>query len=141
MWYYNDTALTEIPPNVNGQSPIGFVYLIYNPQSNKKYIGKKLFYSSKTIQKNNKKRKIKVQSDWQTYNGSNQSLLQDIQNHSPALKKEILYLCYSKSQCSYLEAKEQFQRNVILNDEYYNDWISVKVTRKHLQKYAESTLC
>jgi hypothetical protein len=129
-WIYNSTPLTEIPINA-----IGFVYLIHNLQNNKKYIGKKLFHSTKTIQKNNKKKKLKIESNWKSYNGSNKTLLNDIQNLSPALNKTILYLCYSKSQCSYLEALEQFKSNCILSDEYYNDWISVKITRKHMMKF------
>ena len=132
-WIYNSEPLTTIPANA-----IGFVYEIYNPITNKFYIGKKLFYSSKTIQKNNKKKKIKIESNWKSYNGSNQSLLNDIQNLNPSLQKIILYLCYSKSQCSYLEAYEQFNRNVILSPQYYNDWISVKVTRKHMMKFQQN---
>ena len=131
-WIYNDNPITEIPLNA-----IGFVYLIHNTQNNKKYIGKKLFHSTKTIQKNNKKKKIKIESNWKLYNGSNQNLLNDIQINNPTLEKYILYLCYSKSQCSYLEALEQFKYNVILSDEYYNDWISVKITRKHMMKYQQ----
>lgn len=129
-WIYNDSPLTEIPQNA-----VGFVYLIHNLQNNKKYIGKKLFHSTKTIQKNNKKKKLKIESNWKSYNGSNQTLLNDIQNSSPTLNKIILYLCYSKSQCSYLEAQEQFKCNAILSPQYYNDWISVKITRKHMMKF------
>jgi hypothetical protein len=130
QWIYNSLPLTEIPQNA-----VGFVYLIHNLQNNKKYIGKKLFHSTKTIQKNNKKKKTKIESNWKLYNGSNQNLLNDIQINNPILIKSILYLCYSKSQCSYLEALEQFKCNAILSDEYYNDWISVKITRKHMMKY------
>jgi hypothetical protein len=132
-WFYNSTILTEIPLNA-----VGFVYLIHNTQNNKSYIGKKLFHSTKTIQKNNKKKKIKIESNWKSYNGSNQNLLNDIQNNNPILIKSILYLCYSKSQCSYLEAMEQFKCNVILSPQYYNDWISVKITRKHMMKYQQN---
>lgn len=130
QWHYNNAPLNTIPDNA-----VGFVYEIYNPITDKFYIGKKLFYSSKTIQKNLKKKKIKIESDWKLYNGSNQTLLNDIQNLNPTLKKTILYLCYSKSQCSYLEAYEQLNRNVILSQHYYNDWVSLKVTRKHMMKF------
>jgi len=33
---------------------------------------------------------------------------------------------------SYLEAKEQFDRNVLLNDEYYNEFIGCKIHSKHV---------
>ena len=129
-WIYHSKPLTEIPLNT-----IGFVYQIYNHQSKKFYIGKKLFHFQKTIQKNNKKKKIKIESDWKLYNGSNKNLLNDIIQHNPILTKNILYLCYSKSQCSYLELKEQIINDAILSPHYYNDWISAKITRNHMAKF------
>ena len=130
MWIYNNEPFTEIP-----EKAIGFVYLITNTQNNKKYIGKKIFHFSKTIQKNLKKKKVKVESDWQTYNGSNDDLNNDIKINNPELKKEIIEICYSKSSLSYLEAYHQFTNNVLIDSTYYNNWISVRVTRKHLTKY------
>jgi hypothetical protein len=104
-------------------------------QLKSKYIGKKIFHFSKTIQKNLKKKKVKVESDWKTYNGSNEDLLNDIKLNNPELKKEIIEICYSKSSLSYLEAYHQFTLNVLIDPSYYNNWISVRVTRKHLTKY------
>ena len=130
MWIYNNEPFTEIP-----EKAIGFVYLITNTQNNKKYIGKKIFHFSKTIQKNLKKKKVKVESDWKTYNGSNDDLNNDIKINNPELKKEIIEICYSKSSLSYLEAYHQFTNNVLIDSTYYNNWISVRVTRKHLTKY------
>jgi hypothetical protein len=130
MWLYNNEPLTAPP-----EKAIGFVYLITNTQNNKKYIGKKVFHFSKTIQKNLKKKKVKVESDWRTYTGSNDDLNTDIKTNNPELKKEILEICHSKSQLSYLEAYYQFINNVLIDSTYYNNWISVKVTRRHLTKY------
>ena len=132
MWIYNNEPFTEIP-----EKAIGFVYLITNTQNNKKYIGKKIFHFSKTIQKNLKKKKVKVESDWQTYTGSNDDLNDDIKKFTPELKKEILEICYSKSSLSYLEARHQFTSNCIISEEYYNNWISVRVTRRHLLSYSK----
>lgn len=131
MWFLNNEPFDEIP-----EKAIGFVYCITNKTSNKKYIGKKLFHSSKFIQRNKKKKRIKVESNWKEYYGSNETLKTLVEIDGPDnFHREILHICYSKSQASYLEAKEQFSRDVILSEEYYNDWISVKVTRKHLQKF------
>ena len=130
MWIYNNEPFTEIP-----EKAIGFVYLITNTQNNKKYIGKKIFHFSKTIQKNLKKKKVKVESDWKTYNGSNDDLNNDIKLNNPELKKEIIEICYSKSSLSYIEAYHQFTNNVLIDSTYYNNWISVRVTRRHLKKY------
>ena len=49
--------------------------------------------------------------------------------------REILHLCKSKGECSYLEAKEQFNRNVMEGDEYYNVWIMVRVRKSHIKDY------
>jgi hypothetical protein len=130
MWLYNNTPI-QIPP----ENAIGFVYLITNLQNNKKYIGKKVFHFQKSIQKNLKKKKIKVESDWKTYTGSNEDLLNDIKNFTPELKQEIIQICYFRSELSYIEAYHQFINNVLIDSSYYNNWISVKVTRKHLNKY------
>jgi hypothetical protein len=131
MWFLNNEPLDVIP-----DTAIGFVYCITNKTSNKKYIGKKLFHASKFIQRNKKRKRIKVESNWKEYYGSNETLKTLVEEFgAEEFHREILHICYSKSQASYLEAKEQFHRDVILSDEYYNDWISVKVTRKHLLKF------
>jgi len=132
MWLYNNEPLTAPP-----EKAVGFVYLITNLQNNKKYIGKKQFYFQKSIQKNLKKKKVKVESDWRTYTGSNEELNEDIKNFTPELKQEILQICCSKSQLSYIEAYHQFINNVLLKEEYYNNWISVRVTRRHLLSYSK----
>jgi hypothetical protein len=130
MWLYNNEPLTAPP-----EKAIGFVYLITNTQNNKKYIGKKVFHFQKSIQKNLKKKKIKVESDWKTYTGSNEDLNSDIKTNNPELKQEIIQICYSRSELSYIEAYHQFINNVLIDSSYYNNWISVRVTRKHLNKY------
>ena len=70
MWYHNDQAIDELP-----EDKIGFVYLITNLTTGRKYIGKKLSKFNKikykmVTQKNGvkKRKKIrsKVDSDWQT---------------------------------------------------------------------------
>lgn len=130
-WIYNNIPLETVPDGA-----VGFVYLITNTISGKLYVGKKLFHSSKTIQKNKKKKRIKVESDWASYYGSNQTLKDLVSLHEKTFfTREILHICYSKSQCSYLEIKEQLLRDAILSPEYYNDWVSCKITRKHMQKF------
>jgi hypothetical protein len=111
----------------------GFVYIIKNLDTGKLYIGKKGFYLRKRYQKN-KKRKFKlVESDWKTYTGSNDVLNEDV-NSGHKLEREILHLCRTKSEMSYLECKEQFLRDVLLSDEYYNQWIQCKIRKSHLTK-------
>lgn len=112
----------------------GFVYLITCNTSSKQYIGKKFFWSSKTKTLKGKKKRFKVESDWKTYFGSNKVLIEDVKIHGEDnYTREILHLCAGKGECNYLEAHEQFTRNVLTSEQYYNDWIMVKVHRAHIK--------
>lgn len=112
----------------------GFVYLITNTNTGRKYIGKKFFYSSKTKQVKGKKKRYKVSSDWQTYYGSNAELTKDVLEYgSDVFEREILHLCKTKGECGYLEAKEQFDKRVLESDDYYNSWIMVRVHSNHIK--------
>jgi len=132
MWTYNDKVFDETPEEYQG-----FVYLITELATEKKYIGKKFFWKPKTlpITKSRKRRvRTRVESDWRTYFGSSkevQTLVESKGNSN--FKREILRLCKTKGECSYYEAKEQFERNVLLSDEYYNEFIGCKIHSRHLK--------
>lgn len=134
-WYYRNERFE--PSEEILKEYVGFVYLITEKDTNMKYVGKKLFHRRKTlpITKTRKRRKkVLVESDWRTYFGSNdklQSLAEE--RGSEAFHREILHLCISKGDCSYLEAKEQFDREVLLRDDYYNGIINCKISSRHLK--------
>jgi hypothetical protein len=131
-WQYNDKDFTE---DLIGDS-YGFVYLITNLENNRKYIGKKLFWFSKTKQVKGKKKRYKAPSDWPTYYGSSDELLKDVTKFGKdKFHREILHLCKSKGECSYVEAKEQFAHGVMESDDYYNSWIMVRVRKSHIKDY------
>jgi hypothetical protein len=131
-WQYKDKDFTDELVGDN----YGFVYQITNLTNGRKYIGKKLFYFSKTKQVKGKKKKFKVASDWHTYYGSSDTLTKDvIQLGHDNFHREILHLCQSKGECSYLEAKEQFVRGVMESDDYYNTWIMVRVRKSHIKDF------
>ena len=131
-WYYNDKVYDITPEEYQG-----FVYEITETASNKKYIGKKNFWRPKTLPKNTKrKRRIRtrVESDWRTYFGSSGLLTERVEEHGEtAFKRVILILCKTKGEMSYYEAKLQFEKDVLLNDEYYNEFIGCKIHAKHLK--------
>ncbi len=129
-WKFSNIDLTEIPEDY-----YGFVYRIVDKITNREYIGKKFFYSSKTRQVKGKKRKTKVESDWKDYYGSNEELLKNIGEHGKHnFERYILKLCKTKGECTYYESKHQFEEDVLLNPKkYYNTWIMCKVHRKHLK--------
>ena len=133
-WQYKDKDFTE----EQIEDSYGFVYVITNLETNQKYIGKKLFWFSKTKQVKGKKKRIKVPSDWQTYYGSSDELQKDVIMYGQdKFRREILHLCKSKGECSYLEAKEQFANNVMESNDYYNNWIMVRVRKSHIKDYNE----
>lgn len=127
MWLYNGKEFTSDMKD----DYVGFVYLIENLDNGMKYIGKKLFTSSKTYQRNKKKKRMRVESNWNEYTGSNELLNEHVSNGAN-IRKTILYLCKSKGWMSYFETLEILQRQAIQSDEFYNAWVSCKIQRKHL---------
>ena len=138
-WIYQNEIVETLPEDC-----VGFVYIITNLISGRKYIGKKLAKFSKTTYKTvklkngtKKKKKIrsKIDSDWQEYYGSSPNLTADIQALGKEnFSREILFYCKSKAECSYIEAREQFARRVLESDDYYNGHIQVRVHGSHIKK-------
>ena len=138
-WSYQNEIVETLPEDC-----VGFVYIITNTTSGRMYIGKKLAKFSKTTYKTvklkngtKKKKKIrsKIDSDWRDYYGSSPELTKDVtQLGTENFKREILFYCKSKSECSYIEAREQFARRVLESKDYYNGHIQVRVHGSHILK-------
>lgn len=139
MWYYQDKPFE--PDDELLEKYQGFVYRITERETGKKYIGKKFFWKPKTlpVTKTRKRRvKTRVQSDWQDYFGSNQELKELVESKGEdAYLREVLHLCRTKGECSYWEAKLQFQYDVLLDDSYYNEFIGCKIHSKHVRELKE----
>ena len=138
VWLFENSEISALPEDC-----VGFVYLITNNLTGRKYIGKKLAKFSKTTyktvklkngKKKRKKIRSKIDSDWQLYYGSNIELNKDIEQlGNENFTREILYYCRSKAECSYIEAREQFRHRVLESDDYYNGQISVRVHGSHIK--------
>ena len=136
-WLYNNQPVETLPDDC-----VGYVYMITNLTNERKYIGKKLAKFSKTTYKTvklkngtkkKKKIKTKVDSDWQDYYSSSPELTKDVELlGKDNFKREILYYCKSKSECSYIEAREQFSRRVLESKDWYNGHIQVRVHGSHI---------
>lgn len=143
-WLYNNQefrVLEDFP-----QDTFGFVYKITNICDGRFYIGRKVLYNnvSKILTKKEilewdkpgrvpKKRKIRKESDWETYWGSSKQIKQDLKDMGEdCFTREILTLCKNKKQLSYYEVYWQMQLNVLSIDSY-NDNIQGRFYRKDLQ--------
>lgn len=130
MWFYNNEVVT---PEMC-EEYYGFVYLITNLTNDRKYIGRKYLTKSKTRQIKGKKKKFRVPSDWETYYGSNKTLIEETEIIGKEnFRREILYFCGTRSECSYYETLEIFQRGALLKEEYYNEWVSCKIRKSNLK--------
>jgi len=130
-WYFKGTPF--LSENIDDN--FGFVYLITNLQSGKKYIGRKYFWSFRKPP--GKKRKVKQESDWQKYYGSCPELKEDIKLFGKGIfSREILSLHETKGTCNFEETKQLFLNNVLseaLDDgspAYYNSNILGRYMRK-----------
>lgn len=128
-WSYNGEPLEEAP-----EKSYGFVYIITNKKTGKKYIGRKYFTKAgyKTVK--GKRKKIRVDSDWRDYWGSSPALARAIEEEGKEnFSREIVRICYNRSQCSYYESKMIFETDAILSEDYYNEWVSAKIASVHVK--------
>ena len=140
-WYFKGTPF--LSENIDNN--FGFVYLITNLQSGKKYIGRKYFWSFRKPP--GKKRKVKQESDWQKYYGSCPELKEDIKLFGKGIfSREILSLHETRGTCNFEETKQLFLNNVLseaLDDgspAYYNSNILGRYMRKDYGNFTRNSV-
>ena len=113
----------------------GFVYLITNLQNNRKYIGRKYFWSFRKPP--GKKRKVKKESDWKKYYGSCPELKKEIERLGrQSFSRTILSLHKTPGKTNFEETKQLFINNVLTESldkgvpAYYNSNILSRYFRK-----------
>lgn len=130
-WFYQGQPVEDAPDEYQG-----FVYLIHNIATDRLYVGKKNFWRVDRLpplKGKTRRRHRRTQTDWRTYYGSNRVLEEDIEIYGPeSVSREILYMCANKNQMSYFETLEQFNRAVLFDPRYYNDFIGCKITSRGL---------
>tara|TARA_R110000796_G_scaffold4188_1_gene15860 strand:+ start:234 stop:662 length:429 start_codon:yes stop_codon:yes gene_type:complete len=137
MWNYKGKRIKErkdLPADA-----VGFVYRIFNRQTEQVYIGKKILLNKRTKPPLNgykRKRVTYVESNWLTYTGSNvESKKWKIEN----CYREIIYICYNRTMMSYYETKLQFTNDVLESDKFLNDNILGKYYKQKIQKYIDDS--
>ena len=132
MWIYEGNEFTSDMIDDN----FGFVYEITDLDNGKKYIGKKWFWNTRKrppLKGKTRKRIVRSESDWQDYFGSSDEVKSLVEESGrERFSREILRLCKTKGECTYFEAKLQFENDVLLKDEYYNEFIGCKIHSRHV---------
>jgi|TARA_B100001113_G_scaffold212910_1_gene174648 hypothetical protein len=130
-WLYQGTAFTS---NDIGDK-FGYVYLIVNRTTRKKYIGRKYFTQCRKPRGG--KRRVSSESDWKKYYGSSPELKQDVKKYGRnSFSREILSLHTTKGKVNFEETRQLFLNNVLtesLDDgtpAFYNSNILGRYYRK-----------
>jgi hypothetical protein len=131
-WLYENEIFTEEKIG----SYVGFIYMITEKDTGKKYIGQKVFWNKvakKPLKGKVNRRISKKPSDWMQYHGSNDILKELVASRGPEMyNREILRLCKTKSELNYYEAKTIFEHDALLRDDYFNQWISTRINKSQL---------
>lgn len=138
MWIYNGKEFTSEDIG----EYFGFIYLIIDIETERKYIGKKQFYFNRKDPKKTtakRKKRIKKESDWKDYYGSNEGLKFLVESYGrDRFSREILLLCKNLGELNYNETKYLFKHDVLESDKFFNDNIAGKWFAKNVQKYSSS---
>jgi hypothetical protein len=119
-WIYKGKDFTDedIP-----EGAVGFVYRMHSIIGGFAfyYVGKKNFFSNAKVKlskkampvdKRLKKYKRVLKTSYQNYYSSN-DILKDAHKKGIVIKREILMICFSKTELTYQEVKHQFLLNVL----------------------------
>ena len=130
-WIYNGKPFTSADIGEH----FGFVYLITNLTNQRKYIGRKYFWSFRTPK--GKKRKVKTESDWKNYYGSCPELKEDIiRIGKDNFTRSIISLHKTKGKTNFGETSQLFKNDVLTESldngvpAYYNSNILNRYFRK-----------
>lgn len=126
-WWHNKA------PFVETKNHAGFVYIITDLETNKKYIGKK-FLTSTRAQKG-KTRRVTSESNWRDYWSSSKELQALIEaKGKDKFKREIMVLGKTKGEVNFAEVFAQMLAGVLESDDWINDAIN-KWRKVNVEKY------
>ena len=130
-WRFNG----EVFESSDIEDYFGFVYLISCSKTNRRYVGRKYFWSFRTPK--GKSRKVKSESDWKKYYGSCPELKEDVDKYGREnFTRTILSLHKTKGKTNFEETRQLFAHNVLTESldigvpRYYNSNILNRYFRK-----------
>ena len=130
-WYYKGTTFTSDDIG----DFFGYVYLITNKSTGKKYIGRKYFVQKRKPKGG--KRRVTSESDWKKYYGSSPELKADVSRYGKNnFSREILSLHTTLGKVNYEETRQLFLNNVLMESlddgtpMYYNSNILGRYMKK-----------
>ena len=139
-WTYQGSTFTS----ADIDNFFGFVYLITNLQTGKKYIGRKYFTQRRKPRGG--KRRVTSESDWKMYYGSSPELKADVNRlGKEVFKREIISLHKTLGKVNYEETKQLFLNNVLtesLDDgspAYYNSNILGRYMKKDYGNFGSNS--
>lgn len=126
-WKYKDSTITEID-QIPIQNAIGFIYIITQLSTGKRYIGKKLLTKAATKVTKGVKKKIRKDSDWLTYWSSSPKIKEWIESNGYGdFTREILVFVSSKGMLAYAEELSLYSLGALESDNWLNENIRSKV--------------
>ena len=135
MWIYNGEPFTD---EMIGDH-YGFIYLVVDTVTGRKYIGRKFFSQAGYKQIKGKRKKIRKPSDWKNYYGSSPELLTLVKQHGKdRYTRDILMLCTTLGATKYHETRMLFLHNVLEEKlpcgefAFINANIAMKYTRRNI---------
>jgi hypothetical protein len=125
----------------------GFIYIITHLPTGKCYLGKKALYHNikkKLTKKEKEEQKgpgrksiskvVKKESDWKTYYGSNLEIKNLIKEKKEnEFKREIIKIINNKKLLTYFECKLLFEKEVLENNNWFNDNIQGRFFKKDFE--------
>lgn len=136
-WFYKGKPIETIE-DIPVENAIGFIYIIRQISTGKKYIGRKLLTKSSRKTVKGKTKKSRTESDWKDYWSSSPELKQLIKDVGEQdFTREILVFVSSKSELMYAEEFALYYTNALLDENYFNGNIRSRIQRKWFEKNTE----
>lgn len=130
-WTYKGKIIDSVDQMPNKTA--GFIYIITDIETKRKYIGRKLVTRAHRRQKNKKIIRSRVESDWKDYWSSSPDLIQLIEDKGPEkFTREILLFAETKGQLNYLEERFLYTVGAMESEEWSNSNIRSKMYKRNI---------